>query len=643
VVERFLAGGFADRPAPATPIARLLPVTGLDPAGSGVVDMVAGDDRRQVVIEPAGVANPAGADFLEARLMGSTDSRLVALGSPAQDGTAFRGTFTSPGEPADDRVRHGRHLGREVGRQPGPLADQPAARERGLIGKTRGVPPDFSPSSADALRTALTRTGYTTDGVRDLFGPGAHAALGRGEVEPAYRAASDGGELGVLVRLLLLGATEPDAAVTAAFAPLTPADAAAAGLLTRDGDGWRAVLDLRPYGVEDGTDLGADEPGSDWWVLSDLDLRRQDRDHVTGVGAASLTLAAATVRRPVGSLLDLGTGCGVQALHATRHAAAVTGTDLSPRALALARATFALNDLSVELARGPWMEPVAGRRFDQIVSNPPFVPGPARVDYVYRDSGQAGDAALAALVADLPGYLEPGGVAQLLGSWLHVRGEDWPDRVRSWLPSDVDGGGVDAWVIQREVADPDLHVGTWQRDAGLDLASPAARAQAGAWLDWMDGAQVEAIGFGLITLRRTDGPGTVVFEDLPGAVDDPLGPEVEGWLDRVDWLRAHASDDALLDARLAVAPSVVLERYAEPGDQGWAEAGAAVARMDGPRWRHEVDEPAATLLAGCSGALPLRDLVELLAFAHDRPADELVAATLPAVREFVRHGLLLPS
>lgn len=490
--------------------------------------------------------------------------------------------------------------------------------------------PDLRATTADALRTTLSEAAYTTDGVRDLLGPGAHAALGRGEVEPAFRAAADGGELGVLVRLLLLGAVESDAAVTAALAPLAPADAAADGLLARDGDGWRAVLDLRPYGVED--------PASDWWVLSDLDLRRQDRDHVTGVGAASLTLAAATVRRPVGSLLDLGTGCGVQALHATRHARAVTGTDLAPRALALARATFALNDLSVELLEGPWMEPVAGRRFDQIVSNPPFVPGPARVDYVYRDSGQDGDAALAALIADLPGHLEPGGVAQLLGSWLHVRGEDWPDRVRSWIPE-----GVDAWVIQREVADPDLHVGTWQRDAGLDLAAPATRAQAGAWLDWMDGARVEAIGFGMIALRCTDGPGTVVFEDLPGAVDDPLGPEVEGWLDRVDWLRAHSSDDALLGARLTVAPSVVLERWSEPGAEGWAEAGAAVARMDGPRWRHEVDEPAAALLAGCSGALPLRDLVELLAFAHDRPADELVAATLPAVREFVRHGLLLPS
>jgi 2-polyprenyl-3-methyl-5-hydroxy-6-metoxy-1,4-benzoquinol methylase len=98
-----------------------------------------------------------------------------------------------------------------------------------------------------------------------------------------------------------------------------------------------ARLDLRPYG--DGE--------HDWWVVSDLGemVTRAPlgTDHVLGVGGASTTLAAWTPRRPVRTALDLGTGCGVQALHLATHADSVTATDTSSRALRLAALTAALN------------------------------------------------------------------------------------------------------------------------------------------------------------------------------------------------------------------------------------------------------------------------------------------------------------
>ncbi|MDN5916284.1 MAG: methyltransferase [Pseudonocardia sp.] len=505
--------------------------------------------------------------------------------------------------------------------------------------------PHLSPAHASALRERFRETGYTPDGVRALLGGAAHDALTRGEPEPAARATRDGGELGTLVRMLLLESTEPETAVTAALGDVDPL--VSGGLLHRTPDGLRAALDIRPYG-ESGGDAGSagdGDPGADWWVVSDLDTpaARQDRDHVTGVGGASLSLAAATVRRRTGSVLDLGTGCGVQALHASRHARRVVGTDLAPRAIALAGMSCLLSDVEVDLREGPWFSPVAGERFDQIVSNPPFVPGPARVDYVYRDSGQAGDTALAALLADLPGLLNPGGIAQMLGSWLHVRGHDWPDRVRSWIPP-----GCDAWVLQRETVDPAMHVGTWQRDAGLVPSSPEARAQAATWLDWMESENVEGVGFGFLLLRRHASPGiepTVVVEDLPGELTDGLGPEMAGWLDRTTWLRDNSRDDDLLGARLRLAPEALLERASvanDPDVDGWRALQTTVRRWGTPSWEHDVDDVAASLLAGCRGDLPLSELVALLSYAHDRPADTLIGAMLPAVRELVRHGLLLP-
>jgi methylase of polypeptide subunit release factors len=464
----------------------------------------------------------------------------------------------------------------------------------------------------------------------DVLGGAAHAALGRGEPELAYRASRDAGELGTLIRLFLLGGTEPEAAVRAALAPLSLDDALALGLVCGHGDGLRAGLDVRPHGDEEGS----------WWVLSDLDSDllggEVPGDHVLGVGHASLSLARATSRRPVDTLLDVGTGNGVQALHASRHARQITATDLSARALALAEATFMINRLDVELLRGEWFAPVARRRFDQIVCNPPFVVGPPRVDYVYRDSGLAGDDASALIVRQLPSFLNDGGVGQLLASWLHVDGEDWAERVARWLPADTD-----AWFVQRDIADPGLYVGTWLRDAGIDPRSPQGRAKAGAWLDWFDRNGVDGVGFGFVTLRRTGGATpTVVCEDLRQAFDDPLGAEAAGWLDRVAWLREHHGE--LLETRFEVPETVLLERIEEGTDEGWATTVRRLHRTDGPGWQHELDELATALLAGCRGAMPLGDLLGLLSFAHDQSSEALAEAALPVVRELVRHGMLRP-
>ena len=489
---------------------------------------------------------------------------------------------------------------------------------------------EFSDQFCARLREAFQRTSYDADGVLAALGGAAHAALGRGEPELAYRASADAGELGTLIRLFLLGGAEPEAAVRAALAPLPLEDALAAGLVRTDGERVRAGLDVRPHGDEE----------SSWWVVSDLDSDQLGHevppDHVLGVGHASLSLIRATIRRPVGSLLDLGTGNGVQALRASRHAQRVTATDVSSRALALADLTCRLNGLDVELLRGEWFAPVARRRFDQIVCNPPFVVGPPRVDYTYRDSGLAGDDASALVVRQLPAFLNPGGVGQLLASWLHVEGEDWADRVARWLPA-----GVDGWFVQRDVADPGLYVGTWLRDAGIDPRSPEGRAKASAWLDWFADEKVQGVGFGFVTLRRADVEHpTVVCEDLRQAYDDPLGPEAGAWLDRVAWLREHA--DELLDTRFRVPPTVLLESIGTPGDEGWQTTIRRLHRVDGPGWQHEVDELAAALLAGCRGALPLSDLLELLTIAHGGTATELAETALPMIRELVQHGMVEP-
>ena len=98
-----------------------------------------------------------------------------------------------------------------------------------------------------------------------------------------------------------------------------------------------------------------------------------------GISPASTSLAQLTLRHDVGTALDLGTGCGVQALHLAGHADRVVATDVNRRALDLARFNAELNEVGgrVDVRDGSFFAPVAGERFD-LISHQPAVRDLAR-------------------------------------------------------------------------------------------------------------------------------------------------------------------------------------------------------------------------------------------------------------------------
>lgn len=74
-------------------------------------------------------------------------------------------------------------------------------------------------------------------------------------------------------------------------------------------------------------------------------------------------------------VLDLGTGSGAIAI-AVAHArpdARVTATDVDATALAVARANANTHGVALECLHGSWWAPLAGRRFDLVLSNPPYI------------------------------------------------------------------------------------------------------------------------------------------------------------------------------------------------------------------------------------------------------------------------------
>ena len=477
-------------------------------------------------------------------------------------------------------------------------------------------PPAATPEQAASLRADLADSGWGVEAVAALLGEAADAALRREIRLPALRAvraALAGGPVpspvAVLTALFMLGEPVPATALDAARPRTTAAGAAAVGLVGEpDGAGYvRALVDLRPHEAVD--DAGEVR----WWVASDLGElvtgRALTADHVLGIGGAGLTLAGLTPRTQVRTALDLGCGCGIQTLYLLRHAEYVVATDISTRALAFTAFNAALAGVSVtggpdadagsgdgtgrlELLRGSLLEPVAGRRFDLIVSNPPFVLTPPAVREAglplmeYRD---AGGPVLPVLVSGLGEHLEPGSTAVMLGNWEHRPGSpqgagahdcasdpaigsttapgaadsSWRAAVAAWIPE-----GLDAWVIEREVQDPVEYATMWLRDGGLTPERDAAGFDAalGAWIGDFEARGVEGVGFGFLIVHRPQRPREPwrLLEEVTTSGRGAPGPHVAEVLAARELL-AGLDDEAVAAVHPVLAPDVTEERHLVPG------------------------------------------------------------------------------
>ncbi|MFE1272225.1 methyltransferase [Streptomyces sp. NPDC058757] len=494
------------------------------------------------------------------------------------------------------------------------------------------------PAHAARLREALLAADFTADGLLDLLGAPAYAALARSETVPALRATRGDSPLETLVRLFLL---QREVASGPAAAALPLEEALADGWVVREGDAVRATVDVRPYGGPD---------GEDWFIVSDLGcavggaggIGSKEEGVVLGVGGASTTLAGITVRTPVATALDLGTGSGIQALHAARHATLVTATDLNPRALDFTRLTLALSGArEAELLEGSLYEPVDGDTYDLIVSNPPFVISPGS-GLTYRDGGMSGDDLCRTLVQQAGERLNDGGYAQFLANWQHVDGEEWQDRLRSWVPR-----GCDAWIVQREVQDVTQYTELWLRDGGEHRGDPEAyRAAYDRWLDSFEASGTRSIGFGWITLRRDPAVAagkaepSIVIEEWPHPVEQPLGPAVRAHFERQDYLRTH-DDAALLADSFTLAPEVVQEQVGLPGAE---DPEHVVLRQNrGMRRATRVDHVGAGFAGVCDGSLSAGRILDAIAQLMGEDPVLLRDRTPQAIRLLVEEGFLTPE
>ena len=545
--------------------------------------------------------------------------------------------------------------------------------------------PDFAPEYARVtdtprsddyarlvrLRERLTALNYTYDAVQELLGANAADAMARDQVVPGIwrveqilrgEYSAEQKNLARLLAFFLLARPLSEAEAAEVFGD-TLSDFAEASLIERDAADstrWIASVDLRPHAADDGTEI---------YVAADLGAHQRPgvlrKDHVLGIGHASLTLAQITERTPVERALDVGTGCGIQTFHLLAHARHVTATDISERALAFTRFNLLLNaqtlnidpqnpQARVSLRKGSLLDPVAGERFNLVVSNPPFVITPrvagesAEEQFTYRDGGLPGDEIVSTMVRQLPSVLVPGGRAQMLGNWEIIRDSadpsqphPWDERVRAW----VEEAGAEAWIIQRETLSPESYAETWLKDASENRDRSHYEQTYLAYLNDFESRNVHSIGFGMIWLRRpSEATAAGVteplqrFEEITYPIQQPIAHALTESVRRYDRLAAM-DDEALLAAHLEVAEDVTEERHGRPGAEHPSvillRAGSGLCRTQ------LLSTETAGFASASDGELAVGQIVAALAMLLSWPEyDEAAAAARGTQQQHPRDTLL---
>lgn len=347
----------------------------------------------------------------------------------------------------------------------------------------------LSTANIDRLRDDLLAADYTLDGLAERLGPAALDGLARNSSVAASRALGDAADpQAAAIRLWLLQQPVASAALVG-WGSLT--GLRDAGLVTGGGR-LQATVELKPHGSD----------RREGWICSDatpLDgtVGRPKADFVLGASPASTTLAQLVPPGRYRRALDLGTGCGIQALHLD--AEEIVATDLNPRALELARISLGLSGVRVDLRLGSLYDPVAGEGFDLIATNPPYVMSPPTGNrLVYREGSLTGDDLVRQVVTGGADHLAEGGMLTVLGNWAVTAGQPWPERLADWIRPT----GCDALVLQRELLDPFEYIEIWLTDAGL-AGTPDYLDRYTEWLDYFAAAGIEAVGMGWIGLRKS--------------------------------------------------------------------------------------------------------------------------------------------
>lgn len=347
-------------------------------------------------------------------------------------------------------------------------------------------------------------------------------------------------------------------------------------------------------------------------------------------------LARFSVRRPSRATLDLGTGSGILSLGAAKFSDTVVGTDLTQRSVDFARFNARLNGISnVEFLAGDCFNPVAGRRFDLILSNPPFFITP-QSDYFFCENPMDLDGLCRRLVKEASAHLNEDGYMEMLCEWAQIKGQPWEERVAEW----IDGTGCDAWIMKGLTQNPEEYAQQRIRETSLDPSEDAASYD--GYMNYYRHRGVEAIHDGLIVLRHRAGDNFFVrIEEVPTTSAGLLGEMILATFAAHDLLRLHDTDEKVLALQPQLAPTVRLEQICSQANGQWHADALTLRQTTGFGFHIDLKPLVLQFIASFDGTKTAAAAIAEFAAHANAPVDMVQTECLGIIRRLIERGFLV--
>jgi methylase of polypeptide subunit release factors len=358
-------------------------------------------------------------------------------------------------------------------------------------------------------------------------------------------------------------------------------------------------------------------------------------DLVLWPNPTSRLLSRFTVRQPSRATLDVGTGSGVQALLAADHSDSVVGTDLNPRAVAFAAFSAQLNGIKkIEFLAGDGFSPVASRKFDLIVSNPPFFMTP-REQYLFCDNPLELDQLCRKFAREAPLHLNEGGYFQMLCEWAGIEGQNWHERLSEWF----EGTGCDALVLKGYSQDPAEYAEEHIRS--MTAASDQDSRLYDSYMDYYRKHKVVSIQGGAVAMHRRSGTNWMLMEEVEHTPKDAFGELVAEIFARRDFLLSHETSEQLLQLKPKLDSQARLEQAFHLLNEEWKLQDVTLRIPKGLNPFMGLQPAVAQFLIRCDGQRLLKDIVDDFAATVDAPREQVQQECMEAVRKLIERGFLL--